>query len=65
MDPVRGVGQALDAVEVGHIVVLGLGHVFAEVAVALSPDDQGGRLDLANRLFGLLWAGSVADPVVV
>jgi hypothetical protein len=25
MDPVRGVGQALDAVEVGHVVVLGLG----------------------------------------
>ena len=25
MDPVRGVGQALDAVEVGHIVALGLG----------------------------------------
>jgi hypothetical protein len=25
MDPVRGVGQALDVVEVGHIVVLGLG----------------------------------------
>ena len=25
MDPVRGVGQALDAVEVGHVVVVGLG----------------------------------------
>jgi hypothetical protein len=25
MDPVRAVGQALDAVEVGHILVLGLG----------------------------------------
>jgi hypothetical protein len=25
MDPMRGVGQALDAVEVGHIVVVGLG----------------------------------------
>jgi hypothetical protein len=25
MDPVRGVGQALDAVEVGHVVVLRLG----------------------------------------
>ena len=25
MDPVRGVGQALDAIEVGHIVVAGLG----------------------------------------
>ena len=38
VDPVRGVGQALDAVEVGHVVVLGLGQVFAEVAIALSPD---------------------------
>jgi hypothetical protein len=25
MDPVRGVGQALDAVEVGDVVVVGLG----------------------------------------
>ena len=25
VDPVRGVGQALDAVEVGHVVVVGLG----------------------------------------
>jgi hypothetical protein len=25
MDPVRGVGQALDAVEVGYVVVVGLG----------------------------------------
>jgi len=25
VDPVRGVGQALDAVDVAHVVVLGLG----------------------------------------
>ena len=25
VDPVRGVGQALDAVEVGHVVVFGFG----------------------------------------
>jgi hypothetical protein len=25
MDPVRGVGQALDAVEIGHVVAVGLG----------------------------------------
>jgi hypothetical protein len=25
MDPMRGVGQALDAVEVRHVVVVGLG----------------------------------------
>ena len=37
VDPVRGVGQALDAVEVGHVVVVGLGERGAEVAVALRP----------------------------
>ena len=52
MDPVRRVGQALDAVEVGHIVVVGLGQVFIEVAVPLAPDDQGRRLDRAQRRFG-------------
>jgi hypothetical protein len=35
MDPVRGAGQALDALQVGHVVVLGLGQLLAEVAVAL------------------------------
>jgi hypothetical protein len=45
VDPVRGVGQALDAVEVGHVVVVGLGERGAEVAVALAPDDEGGRRD--------------------
>jgi hypothetical protein len=43
VDPVRRVGQALDAVEVGHVVVVGLGEFWAEVAIALPPDDQGGR----------------------
>ena len=37
VDPVRGVGQALDAVEVGHVVVVGLGERRAEVAVAFRP----------------------------
>ena len=37
MHPVRGVRQALDAVEVGHVVVLGLGELGAEVAVAFPP----------------------------
>ena len=41
----RGVGQALDPVEVGHIVVMGLGEVGPEVAVALAPDDQRRRRD--------------------
>src|SRR5215471_14792617 len=40
VDPVRGIGEALDAVKVGHVVVLGLGQLFAEVAVALPPDHQ-------------------------
>src|SRR6187399_672621 len=45
VDPVRGVGQALDAVEVGHVVGVGLGERGPEVAVALAPDDEGGRRD--------------------
>ena len=40
MDPMRGVRQALDAVEVGHVVAVRLGELGAEVAIALSPDDQ-------------------------
>jgi hypothetical protein len=35
MDPVRRVGEALHAVEVGNIVVIGLGQFRAEVGVAL------------------------------
>ena len=53
MHPVRGVGQALDAVEAGHVVVVGLGEFLAEVAIGLPPDDQRGRLDGAQRRFGL------------
>src|SRR5512132_1316291 len=45
VDPVRGVGQALDVVEVGHVVVVGLGERGAEVAVLFAPDDQRGRRD--------------------
>src|ERR1700710_2524467 len=45
VDPVRGVGQALDAVEVGHVVVVRLGERGTEVAVAFAPDDEGGRRD--------------------
>jgi hypothetical protein len=32
--------QALDA---GHVIMVGLGELGAEVAIALAPDDQGGR----------------------
>ena len=49
--PVRGVGQPLDAVEVGHVVVVGLGEFLAEVAIALAPDDQGGGRDRAECRF--------------
>jgi hypothetical protein len=36
MDPVRRVGEALDAVEVGYVIVFGLGEFGAEVAIALA-----------------------------
>ena len=35
MHPVRRVRQALDAVEVGHVVAVRLGEVRAEVGIAL------------------------------
>src|ERR671930_399483 len=63
MHPVRGFGQALDAVEVGYVVTVGLGKVGAEVGVALAPDDQRRRRDrakLCNRfLLGLSYRGAV------
>jgi hypothetical protein len=40
MDPVRRVGQALDTVEVGYVIVLRLGKIGAEVGIAFAPDDQ-------------------------
>ena len=52
VDPVRCAGQALDAVEVRDVLGMGLGELAAEVAVALPPDDQGGRGDRAKRLLG-------------
>src|SRR5919204_3795469 len=48
MHPVRGFGQALDAVEVGYVVTVGLGEVRAEVGVALPPDHQRRRRDRAK-----------------
>ena len=65
MDPMRGVGKALDAVQVGDVVVLGLGEFRAEVAITLALDDQRGRLDRVNRGFGLLWRGPHRGPVVI
>src|SRR5262245_41999279 len=40
MHPVRGVGQALNAVEVGYVSVVGLGEFRAEVGIALAPNGQ-------------------------
>ena len=37
MHPVRGVRQPLDTLEVRDVVVLGLGQLLAEVAIALRP----------------------------
>src|SRR5690242_19118193 len=65
MDPVRSLGQALDAVQVGYVVVVRLSQFRSKVLISLPPDDQGGRLDRAKRLFGALGRGSYAGPVVV
>src|SRR6476646_9167568 len=48
VDPVRRAGQALDAVEVGDVLSVGLGELGAEVAIALPPDHQGRRRDGAK-----------------
>ena len=39
VDPVGGAGQALDTIQAGHIVVVGLGQVLAGVAIVLPPDN--------------------------
>jgi hypothetical protein len=54
MHPVRRVGQALHAVEVGYIIALGLGEVGAEIRIALPPDDQCRRRDRAKLCRGFL-----------
>src|SRR3954451_21698823 len=65
MDPVRGARYALDAVEVGYVVVIGLGQFGAEVPIVLTPDDQGRRGDRAQRRFGALRGLPHRGPVVV
>src|SRR6266404_298785 len=40
MHPVRRVGWALHAVEVGYVVTVGLGECGAEVGIAVPPNDQ-------------------------
>src|SRR3954451_17959264 len=54
VDPVRGVGQALDAVDVGDVLGLGLGEIRAEVAVLLAPDDEARRRDRLKLGLGAL-----------
>jgi hypothetical protein len=55
MDPVRGVGQALDAIKAGHIVVVGLGQLVAEEPVPLPQMTRVGALtgrSAASACFG-------------
>ena len=54
VDPVRRIGQALDAVEVGDILIVGLGQTWAEIAILLAPDDQRGRRDGVKLRLGAL-----------
>ena len=68
MHPVRRVGQALHAVEVGHVVAAGLGEVGAEVGILLPPDHQCGRRDrakLCRGCRGFLLGLSYRSAVVV
>ena len=55
VDPVRGVGQALDAVEIGHIVAVGLGQVGgrdSDPAAPRSPVGAAIRRSCASARFG-------------
>jgi hypothetical protein len=52
--PMRRVGQAFHAVEVGDIFMVGFGELGAEIGVALPPDDQcrrGNRAKLRDGFF--------------
>src|SRR4051794_19767102 len=50
----RRVGQAPDAVEIGDVLVVGLGEIRPEVAILLAPDDQGRRRDRLKLGLGAL-----------
>jgi len=65
MHPMRRLGQAFDTVQVGHVVVVGFGEFWAEVAITLPPDDQGGRREWAKLGFGVLGRLPHRGPVVV
>jgi hypothetical protein len=53
MNPVRGVRQPLDTLEIRDVVGLGLGQFLSEVLIALPPDDERGGFDGVNCGFGL------------
>src|SRR5512132_3621210 len=65
MHPVRGVRQALHAVQVGYVVAFGLGEFGAEVGIALPPDDQCRRRDRAKLCCGFRLGLSYRGAVVV
>src|SRR5262249_34749912 len=65
MHPMRRVGQAFHAVEVGHVVAVGLGEFGAEVGIALPPDDQSRRRDRAKLCCGFLLGLPNRGAVVV
>src|ERR671936_976622 len=65
MHPMRGFGQALDAVEVGYVVAVWLGEVGAEVGVTLTPDDQCRRRDGAKLRCSFFLGLSYRCAVVV
>ena len=63
MHPVGRVGEALHAVEVGHVFAVRLGEVRAEVGILLSPDHERRRRDRAKLcrrfLLGLPYRSAV------
>src|SRR5215831_20479064 len=65
MDPVRSAGQALDAVQAGHVIVVWLSEIGAEIAIGFAPDDQCGRRDWAKLRLGTLRWRPDRGPVVV
>jgi hypothetical protein len=65
MYPMRRVGQALDMVQVRYVIGVGVREFWAEVAVALAPDDEGGRLDWAKLGLGAPGCLSQRGPVIV
>ena len=57
MHPVRGVGQAPDAAEAGHVVVVRLGEFLAEVAIGIPQMTSVGAL--IGRSAASAWLGGV------